>query len=251
MLLYNEYQLNNTNPYGTAFTAAARIQTGFSTWGIHHITDWIVRVANLSCKASWFQKWAVHRRLRPEEFGGRVYNNLAGLTSYPIHSDLMNSQALQTALQTNGNALLPQAFVEGCPLHPSYPGGHAAAAACATVCKALFEETALITNAVDSSADGLSLVPYTDTVLTQGGELNKLAFLMGYGRDWAGIHYRTDITAGLELGEEVAICFLQDQVNTFTETFPGFSFTRFDGTPVVITPGVGPYAGMNPLTPGS
>jgi hypothetical protein len=33
------------------------------------------------------------------------------------------------------------------------------------------------------------------------------------------------------IGEEAAICFLQDQVNTLTETFSGFSFTRFDGTP--------------------
>ncbi len=88
--------------------------------------------------------------------------------------------------------------------------------------KALFEETDLVSGAVDSSADGLSLVPYGDTALTLGGELNKLAFNVISGRMWAGIHYRTD-AAGLAFGEEVAICFLQDQVNTFTETFPGFA----------------------------
>jgi hypothetical protein len=49
---------------------------------------------------------------------------------------------------------------------------------------------------------------------------------------------------GLALGEEVAICFLQDQVNTFPETFPGFSFTRFDGTSVTITPGTGRMPGF-------
>ncbi len=101
---------------------------------------------------------------------------------------------------------------------------------------------------MDSSADGLSLVPYNGDALTIGGELNKLAFLMGYARNWAGIHWRSDIDAGLELGEQVAMCFLQDQVNTFTETFPGFSFTRFDGTPVTITPGTGAYAGIDLLT---
>jgi membrane-associated phospholipid phosphatase len=246
----NLYQLNNTNPYGSAFPAAARIQTGFTTFGSAHVIDWVARAANLALKATCYFKWAVHRRVRPEEFGGRVYNNVMGLANYPIHSDLMNSKALKAAIQANGNALLPQAYVEGCPLHPSYPAGHAAiAGACATVLKALFEETDLVSGTVDSSADGLSLVPYTDAALTLGGEINKLAYNHIMGRIWAGIHYRSDADAGLALGEAVAICFLQDQVNTFTETFPGFAFTKFDGTPVSIAPLSGPYSGLNLLTP--
>ena len=27
---------------------------------------------NRALKAAWYQKWSVHRRLRPEEFGGRL-----------------------------------------------------------------------------------------------------------------------------------------------------------------------------------
>jgi hypothetical protein len=50
------------------------------------------------------------------------------------------------------------------------------------------------------------------------------------GRDWAGIHYRSDCEAGLALGEAVAIAFMEDNVRTFTESFPGFAFTKFDGT---------------------
>jgi hypothetical protein len=71
--------------------------------------------------------------------------------------------------------------------------------------------------------------------LTIGGELNKLAFNHPMGRDWAGIHYRSDTAAGLALGEAVAIAFMQDNVGTFTESFPGFEFTGFDGKPVVIS----------------
>jgi hypothetical protein len=250
ILDFNLYQLNSTNPYGAAFAPAARIQTGFTTFGSAHILDWVSRAANLALKATCFYKWAVHRRLRPEEFGGRVYNNLAGLTNYPIHTDLMNSQALKAIIQATGGSLLPQAYVEGCPLHPSYPAGHAAiAGACATILKAMFQGTDLVSGAVTSSADGLSLVPYEDTALTLGGELNKLAYNMIMGRNFAGIHYRSDADAGIALGEAVAICFLQDQVNTFTETFSGFSFTKFDGTPVSIVPGSGAYSALKLLTP--
>jgi hypothetical protein len=251
VLNYNEYQLNNTNPYATAFPAPARIQTGFTTFGSAHILDWVTRAANLALKSTCYYKWAIHRRLRPEEFGGRVYNNLLGLANYPIHSSLMNSKAVQAQVQATGNALVPQAYVEGCPLHPSYPAGHAAiAGASATIMKALFQGSALISNTVDVSADGLSLIPYTSSALTIGGEIDKLAYNQIMGRIWAGIHYRSDADGGLALGEEVAICFLQDQVNTFTETFSGFTFTKFDGTTATITPGTGDYAGINLLTPG-
>jgi hypothetical protein len=164
----------------------------------------------------------------------------------------LNSHAVQAVVQATGGALLPQAYVEGCPLHPSYPAAHAAvAAACATVMKAIFEETDLVTPAVTLSADGSSLVEYTDVPLTIGGEINKLAFNVPAGRAWAGVNYRSDITIGHLIGEEAAICFLEDQVNTLTETFSGFSFTRFDGTPVLIAPGTGRYTGLNILTPGS
>jgi PAP2 superfamily len=253
ILNFNLYQLNNTNPYwANGNVGQARIQTGFTTFGAAHVQDWVARIANLALKATCFYKWAVHRRIRPEEMAGRVYNNLAGVTQYPVHSDLMNSQALQAQLRATGNALLPQAYVEGCPLHPSYPAGHAAiAGACVTILKALFNETGLISGTVTASDDGLTLVPYSDLPLTIGGELNKLAWNMIMGRDFAGIHYRTDAMAGLSLGEEVAIAFLQDQVNTFTETFAGFKFTKMDGTPVAIAPGTGPYTGINLLTPGS
>jgi membrane-associated phospholipid phosphatase len=251
ILDFNLYQLNNTNPYSTAFAPAARIQAGFTSFGQAHILDWVSRAANMALKSTCYYKWAIHRFLRPEEFGARVYNNLLGLANYPVHSSLMNSRAVQAQVQATGNALVPQAYVEGCPLHPSYPSGHAAiAGACATILKAMFQGSALVSPTVDVSADGLSLVPYTATALTIGGELDKLAHNMVMGRIWAGIHYRTDADSGLALGEEAAICFLQDQVNSFTESYSGFTFTKFDGTTATITPGTGGYAGINLLTPG-
>jgi hypothetical protein len=247
VLFYNLYQLSNTSPYKTS-----RIQTPFVTFCSPHLEDWIGRAGRLALEATWYNKWAVHRRLRPETYGGRVYNTMTGAASYPVPASLLQSQALKSVVQATGGALLPQAYVEGCPLHPSYPAAHAAvAAACATVTKAIFEPTSIIAPTMTLSSDGTTLIPYNDVALTIGGEINKLAFNVAMGRNWAGVNYHSDIMAGFAIGEEAAICFLEDHVNTLSETFAGFQFTKFDGTPVSIVPGTGRYIGLNILTPGS
>jgi hypothetical protein len=64
--------------------------------------------------------------------------------------------------------------------------------------------------------------------------LNKLAVNFGFGRNWAGIHWRSDASASMTLGEEVAIGMLRDERTTLREPFDGFSFTRFDGSRVTI-----------------
>lgn len=100
--------------------------------------------------------------------------------------------------------------------------------------KAFFDERKILTNCVVARRDGLSLAPYDGDALTVGGEINKLAFNVAIGRDFAGIHYRSDGETGFRLGEEVAIAALQDLVHTFSEDFPGFQFTLLDGTAVQI-----------------
>jgi len=55
----------------------------------------------------------------------------------------------------------------------------------------------------------------------------------GLGRNAAGVHYRSD-GEGLRLGESVAIGILQDYRKTYNEDFSGFSFTKFDGTTIII-----------------
>lgn len=233
ILNVNPY-LNPTNPY-----KSTKVETGFATFGGPHICCLLGVVTQAALLAAWFQKWLVHRRTRPEEFGGRVHQTLVGAAKYPIHVDLLNSTALKAVYAANNNYLLPQAYPEGCPLHPSYPSGHATVSgACATMLKAFFDETQILTNCVSASSDGTSLIPYEETALTVGGEVNKLAFNVAMGRDWAGIHYRSDADEGLSLGEDVAIALLQDMVDNFAENFTGFQFTRMDGTPIEITTGV-------------
>lgn len=219
-----------SNPYLTSVT-----QAGGTTFGSVHIVDFMTRAARTAAEAAWFQKWLVHRRLRPEEFGGRVHNDLTKAASYPIHKDLLNSAVLPTIFSKFGTYLLPMAYPEGCPAFSAYPEGHSSVAgACVTMLKAFFNESFVIANPVEASNDGLSLLPYTGPPLTVGGELNKLAANVGIGRDAAGVHWRTDAIEGLKLGEGIAISIMRDYRGTYTEDFKGFSLTKFDGTTVTI-----------------
>jgi len=232
------------NSFGTAALAPSNpylhsaTQVGNITFGAPQQVDLVPRVVNPTYRACWCQKWLVHRRLRPEAFGGRIHNHLTGAANYPIHADVLNSAALKAIFSTTGSYLLPQAYPAGSPLHTSYPASHpAVAGAGITVMKALFNESFVIPNPVTPSDDGLSLVPYTGGALTVGGELNKLASNIALGRDAAGVHYRSDGVEGIKLGEAIAISILRDTVTLYNEEFPGFSFTKYDGTPVTISPG--------------
>lgn len=218
------------NPYNDS-----RTQIGFGTFGPPYMASVLCAVAREALKEVWFQKWFVHRRLRPEAFGGRVHNHRTGAASYPIQGDVLNSAALDGIFAKHGTYLLPMAFPEGCPTHPAYGAGHATVAgACVTILKALFDESFEIPDPVQASGDGLSLVPYEGPRLTVGGELNKLASNVALGRNIAGVHWRSDATESLKLGEGLALRFLRDERLTFGERFRGFSLRRFDGTPIVI-----------------
>ncbi|MCI0660153.1 MAG: vanadium-dependent haloperoxidase, partial [Acidobacteria bacterium] len=204
-----------------------------TTFGGPHVLDLVARVANQALKASWYQKWQVHRRIRPEEFSGRIQNHMLGRARYPVNEKLLNSPALAAVFSKFGTYLLPQAYPEGCPCHPAFTGGHATiAGACVTVLKAFFNESFVIPNPVVAADNGLSLGGYSGLPLTVGNELNKLASNISFGRDTAGIHYRSDEIEGMKLGEAVAISVLTDFNATYNEIFGGFSLTKFDGTEV-------------------
>jgi hypothetical protein len=225
--------LNPGNPY-----LSTPNQTGFGTFGAPHIKSLVAEVATRALKAVWFQKWFVHRMLRPEEYGGLVHNTLSGARSYPLHSDILNSKAVQEVFSKNGTWLMPHAFPEGCPQHPSYAQGHGTVAgACVTILKAFFDETFVIPDPVTPSTDGLSLLPYTGAdadQLTVGGELNKIAANIALGRTHAAVHWRFDYEASLPLGEAIAISVLRDQRPGYNENFEGFTFTKFDGTKITV-----------------
>ncbi|GGK82708.1 hypothetical protein [Streptomyces flaveus] len=134
----------------------------------------------------------VHRRLRPEEFGGRVHLQLRGQREYTIDSGVLDSVAVKRVFEKYGSYLLPQAFPEGSPTHPAYGAGHATVAgACVTILKAWFDESHVLPDPVVPTTDGTALEPYTDPdvgQLTVGGELNKVAANVAIGRNMGGVH---------------------------------------------------------------
>jgi len=233
MLRFGDGALSPTNPYRSSKT-----QLGDITLGAKNVLSLVAQASLLGQKGSYYHKWLVHRRLRPEVFGGRLETHATGRRSYDIHSDLLRSDAIERVRAANGSCLLPSAFPEGSPTHPSYPSAHAAnAGACATVLKAFFDEAFVVPQPVEASADGSRLEPWQGQTLTLGNEINKLANNIALGRDAAGVHYRSDSIQGLLVGEEQAIGLLRDYSRTYRERFAGFQFTRFDGRTVRIHEG--------------
>lgn len=235
LLGYGSGAWDSGNPYRSAIAN----QGAFTSLGPPFVLDMVTKAANLALQAAWFQKWRVHRFLRPEAMGGRIHFHMTGQRQYELHDDILNSDALARVASMNGNYFLPMAFTEGSPTHPSYPAGHACiAGACVTVLKGFFDENFVIPNPVQADATGENLLDYTGGDLTVGDELNKLANNISLGRDAAGVHYRQDGVQGLYAGEWIGMTLLQDQSRCFNESnFDGFNLTRFDGSTVSIDAG--------------
>jgi hypothetical protein len=242
--------LDPNSPY----TNDSRIN-GFNTFSTSWLFNLIGAAQDTEAQA-FYQKWYVHRHLRPEAFGNLVDGVKTGRFSLnpSLHSDVLNSAVLPLIFERNrqlnvkrnmgstGSYFLPQESAGGSPTHPDAPAGHAFTAGVGvTLLKAVFD-VGTPTNPrpwpvqpVEASEDGLTLLnnPSSLTVL---GELNKLAMNVADGRDWLGIHTRVGGNMlGLTLGEDVAISLLTDLGFTYPEpTFNGFTLTKFDGTTVLV-----------------
>jgi hypothetical protein len=236
------------------YTNDARIN-GFNTFSTAWLFSLIGRVHQTEAHA-FYQKWYVHRKVRPEAHANLVDGILTHRFSLnpSMHPDLLNSSVLplifernrqlnvKRGLGTTGSFFLPQQTGGGSPSHPSSPAGHAfTAGACVTMLKAVFDVGTPANPRpwpappVIASADGLSLVPTTDN-LTVLGELNKLAANVSEGRNMSGIHWRvSDNMLGMTLGEDVAIELLKETAATYPEKdFEGFTLTKFDGTTILV-----------------
>jgi hypothetical protein len=129
------------------------------------------------------------------------------------------------AISEKRNYLLPMAFAEGSPMHPSYGAGHATVAgACVTVLKAFFSMTDRATGLPRSMAS----VSGGSKHLTIEGELNKLASNISIGRNFAGVHFYSDYYDSLRMGERIAIGILQEQLLNYSEPV-SMRWHSFDG----------------------
>ncbi len=229
--------VNPGNPY-----ASSTRQNGFGTFGGPDFAATIAAVARHALNSVWYQKWWIHLRHRPESGGAIVRQILTGAGNTldaQVHASVLNSYAVQRSFNKWGDYFLAQSFPEGSPTHPAYPTGHGAVAgACITVLKFFFDGNFVVPNPLVSTADGLDLVSYTGGDAGQmnvNGELNKLANNVSFGHGViAGIHWRTDTSSSIQLGEAVAISMLQDRAATYPEKFT-INLTKIDGSIATIT----------------
>jgi membrane-associated phospholipid phosphatase len=227
-------------------------------FGAHDVLESVVSVFDLAQTAAWYRKWLVHRRLRPEEYAGRLEAERRGAGGpFDLPATLRESAAPDRVVDAHGTALLPQAYTEGSPTHPSYPAGHSVVAgATVTVLKAMFDgrhpipTDELVVPVADGTVEGTTtvrttrLAPVTEVstalgataesiaearsaTITVNDELNKLATNVALGRNWAGIHYRSDGVEGLLLGEQVAVRYLQDHLRATDLPFDGYRLEPF------------------------
>ncbi|MEO0370053.1 MAG: vanadium-dependent haloperoxidase [Pseudomonadota bacterium] len=139
---------------------------GFALYGGPHILSLVTEVATRGLKAVRYQKFNNHLRLRPEALAGRLEKAEDIDAAHPslccaftkMRHDL--AKTIAAVIHCNENhpnggestALLPMAFAEGSPMHPTYGAGHATVAgACVTMLKAFFD-----TSAVFAKVDGVA-----------------------------------------------------------------------------------------------
>ena len=161
-----------------------------------------------------------------------------GTPSFYINGKFVYSY---TAPATTVSILATAAGATGSPAHPAYPSGHAAiAGACVTVLKALFDESRKLRFPLQPTRDGKDWGSFDPNLPapTVGSELNKLATNVAMGRNFAGIHWRSDAWQGLQLGESVARAWLKAEKAKSLEGQQGwlksFEFTNFAGQRVTV-----------------
>lgn len=243
-------------------------QQGFASFGGPHILSLVTEVATRALKAVRYQKFNVHRRLRPEAMAARIDRRFCLKSSHKayhafevgeeIAAKIESTDLLRFINEHNDNQnrapdrasdagakkksfLLPMAIPEGSPMHPCYGAGHATVAgACVTILKAFFDTGHQLRNkdgkpfAYEANSDGSKLVSLKlDEALTVEGELNKLAANISIGRNWAGVHYFSDYIESMRMGEQVALGLLEEQKLCYNENFQ-MNVPLFDGGVVQI-----------------
>ena len=277
--------------YGHAFDSGLpggkddKIRDAFATFGVPHVLSLLTEVASRALKFARRQKFNIHLRARPEAIAGVVTLAAHGAHADQLgaakadaqqmfndlhHSDLLgmvnernksisgNHSGTDEWIEADKNYLLPMAFPEGSPMHPSYAAGHATVAgACVTIIKAFFEmfeenswdeipfrslyggneselfRQSVTTGIFEAAEDGESLtqVPASrlgsDNITIQG-ELDKLAANISIARNMAGVHYYSDYYDSLRMGERIAVGILQEQMLTYPEKV-SMKLKTFDG----------------------
>lgn len=276
VLTGGDYRRTPVSPYTAAPDGsnayAAKNEGDGPTLGPPDAAGLVGAVALEAARVAWWAKYNVARRARPEVFAALIHKRRNGgnqSTYGPIDNrllkmdlndpvrkllELIKSQnasftryndAISHSTGDPNTYLLSQVFPEASPAHPAWTSGHATVAgACVTVIKAIFDDTAPLLTQKNVPKPPA----FTDEegIVMVSGELDKLASNVALGRNFGGVHFRSDGEHGILLGEEVAIRFLQDHLRTYRELFrdgtaqigvpPFFELTKRNRQRIRITP---------------
>ncbi len=259
LLAHPGVKLDAGNPYNPDSPIFPH-ETGFGTFGSPFILSLVCEVSKCALKAIWYQKFVGQLRLRPEAFAGLVHRALhpSGLKAAEAQIALSSGLAVLQGSDASGGAvarirqanaghgsdtyLLPMCFKDGSPAHGSYGAGHATVAgACVTVLKAYFAGSQKLKDVgitpMMPKPNGTELtdvgVPNAND-LTIGGELDKLASNIAIGRNMAGVHWRTDYSQSVLLGQRIATSVLYHQRRDYHERPWKFSYLSFGGKVVEV-----------------
>lgn len=185
--------VHNDWPSDIMMLAAKFVSSDYRTLtglGQSTFTDKVVLLNKLIAEAAWrvspssfCTKWH-YMRARPEEVAGAIAREEID-APYAIKAKLFN---VFRQSELASNQLSFTMFPEGCPNHPAYNAMHSAAAgAIALVIKVMFDLTGMDRHEVDMTA-----------------------YDMAFFRTRAGVHYPTDNSIGLWMGEETVTRWLPD-----------------------------------------
>jgi hypothetical protein len=249
-------------PLGMTGTFDNSTISGFTQGGGPDLLSAVTGVAISALKAGWWHKWQQAMRIRPEAVGGLLEfckNNGAACEEVdglrPMYDEfrqgLKNMTLAFTGRLGGGETLLlATQYPEGSPTHPAWPAGHATVAgACVTVLKAMLKTHNANKEKLSwprgkctplEAQQKKELSPYRGADkgdLTIVGELNKLASNAALGRNFAGVHFRSDGDQGLAIGEQIAIQYLKSKLQEYAlrSALNSFTLEKFDGTIIEIT----------------
>jgi hypothetical protein len=249
-------------PLGITGTSDNSTISGFTQGGGPDLLSAVTGVAISALKAGWWHKWQQAMRIRPEAVGGLLEfckNNGAACEEVdglrPMYDEfrqgLKNMTLAFTGRLGGGETLLlATQYPEGSPTHPAWPAGHATVAgACVTVLKAMLKTHNANKEKLSwprgkctplEAQQKKELSPYRGADkgdLTIVGELNKLASNAALGRNFAGVHFRSDGDQGLAIGEQIAIQYLKSKLQEYAlrSALNSFTLEKFDGTIIEIT----------------
>lgn len=268
---------------GLSRSAATGARGSAANWSDTLVMTLLSETASRALRAAQRHKFQLHKRARPEKLAsvaslvanrhGSVlgtaeamadahleklenascdgFSLLDAVAAVPAEMQFDHSACSQIGLPENDrNLLLPMAFSDGSPMHPSFGSSHATVAgACVTVLKAIFRTHAgdgtLVTlgdagapAAFVPAPGGHSLVEATRvgdelSSLTLNGELNKLAANVSAGGHAAGVHFYSDYFDSVRMGERIAVGLLSEQLSGYAERTK-MSLETFDGDTLTI-----------------